>query len=74
MDRFFAFKCTQSNLAKMRAELASSQALRERNAWQRELAAERGRADKYGAALERATEQIEALEVRNPVLFSRPPC
>ena len=54
----------QSAVAKMRAELAASHALRERTVWQSELQAERERADTYGAALARATEQIEALENR----------
>ena len=42
----------------MRADLAASHALRERTIWQAELQIERERADKYGATLERAMEQV----------------
>lgn len=55
----------------MRAELAASHALRERTIWQSELQVERERAELYGAALERATEQIEALENRVFILESK---
>ena len=54
----------QSGLAKMRAELAQSHALRERKLWEGELAVERVRGDLYGSALEKASEQIEGLEER----------
>ena len=58
----------QSELAKMRADLAASHALRERNIWQAELQIERERADKYGAMLERAMEQVRPLA---PILMYR---
>ena len=71
MEDLYAEQERQTAVAKMRADLAASHALRDRTAWQSELQLERDRADKYGAALERATEQIEALENRLFVLENK---